>query len=173
MLKFGCVYVASCPYLHHNNGDTERHYHLRYFKTEKCIHPTNSSGICSKNGVHCMFAHGDDDLRDPVYDLTLQAVEHATGSNSGTGIAVEKCTGESEQTYHLDPLWTGRYLPAVFLHWSSPMLHVTALAHWHCLHSMWNGVYDMLQCPSICPSMNLICSFVCPIMVPQLQPCTS
>jgi len=54
-----------------------------------------------------MFAHGDDDLRDPVYDLTLPPGEHAT--NSGTGVAMEKIAIENEQTYHLDPQWTGNF----------------------------------------------------------------
>ena len=93
--------------MHRNNGDTERHYHLRYYKTEKCLYPSASTGHCSKNGQHCMFAHGDDDLRDPVYDLTLPpatAVEH---TNTGSGTGLEKL--ENEQTYHIDPKWSGKY----------------------------------------------------------------
>jgi len=54
-----------------------------------------------------MFAHGDDDVREPVYDLTLPpvpAVEHT--STAGFGTATEKI--ENEPTYHLDPKWNGK-----------------------------------------------------------------
>lgn len=58
-----------CPFLHRTAGDTERRYHLRYYKTGSCIHETDSKGNCSKNGSHCAFAHGSHDLRSPVYDI--------------------------------------------------------------------------------------------------------
>lgn len=58
-----------CPFLHRTTGDTERRYHLRYYKTGICIHETDSKGNCTKNGVHCAFAHGPHDLRSPVYDI--------------------------------------------------------------------------------------------------------
>uniref|UniRef100_A0A8C9L4W5 Unk zinc finger n=1 Tax=Pavo cristatus TaxID=9049 RepID=A0A8C9L4W5_PAVCR len=49
---------------------------LRYYKTGICIHETDSKGNCTKNGVHCAFAHGPHDLRSPVYDIReLQAME--------------------------------------------------------------------------------------------------
>lgn len=59
----------SCPYLHRTTGDTERKYHLRYYKTGSCIHETDARGHCVKNGLHCAFAHGPHDLRPPVYDI--------------------------------------------------------------------------------------------------------
>lgn len=59
----------SCPYLHRTTGDTERKYHLRYYKTGTCIHETDARGHCVKNGLHCAFAHGPHDLRPPVYDI--------------------------------------------------------------------------------------------------------
>ena len=62
-----------------------------------------------------MFAHGDDDLREPVYDLTLPPGEH--GTNSGTSVAAEKITIENEQMYHLDPQWTGKFSPDLCLNW--------------------------------------------------------
>lgn len=66
----------SCPFLHRTAGDTERRYHLRYYKTSKCIYDTDSKGYCVKNGPHCAFAHGDDDLRQPVFDVReIQALE--------------------------------------------------------------------------------------------------
>ncbi|KAG7261747.1 hypothetical protein CRUP_021356 [Coryphaenoides rupestris] len=53
------VYCAKCPFLHRTAGDTERRYHLRYYKTGSCIHETDGKGHCSKNGSHCAFAHGE------------------------------------------------------------------------------------------------------------------
>lgn len=64
---------SSCPYLHRTTGDTERKYHLRYYKTGTCIHETDARGHCVKNGLHCAFAHGPHDLRPPVYDIRWQA----------------------------------------------------------------------------------------------------
>lgn len=64
-----CFLSFRCPFLHRTAGDTERRYHLRYYKTGSCIHETDSKGNCSKNGSHCAFAHGSHDLRSPVYDI--------------------------------------------------------------------------------------------------------
>eukprot|EP00079_Xenopus_tropicalis_P039484 XP_017953255.1 PREDICTED: RING finger protein unkempt homolog isoform X2 [Xenopus tropicalis] len=71
-----CPDSDECPFLHRTTGDTERRYHLRYYKTGICIHETDSKGHCTKNGQHCAFAHGPHDLRSPVYDIReLQAME--------------------------------------------------------------------------------------------------
>ncbi|XP_062830045.1 RING finger protein unkempt homolog isoform X4 [Anolis carolinensis] len=71
-----CPEGDECPFLHRTTGDTERRYHLRYYKTGICIHETDSKGNCTKNGLHCAFAHGPHDLRSPVYDIReLQAME--------------------------------------------------------------------------------------------------
>ncbi|XP_052629036.1 putative E3 ubiquitin-protein ligase UNKL isoform X10 [Harpia harpyja] len=64
-----CPDGDDCPYLHRTTGDTERKYHLRYYKTGTCIHETDARGHCVKNGIHCAFAHGQHDLRPPVYDI--------------------------------------------------------------------------------------------------------
>lgn len=61
--------LPRCPYLHRTTGDTERKYHLRYYKTGTCIHETDARGHCVKNGLHCAFAHGPLDLRPPVCDI--------------------------------------------------------------------------------------------------------
>lgn len=61
--------LCRCPYLHRTSGDTERRYHLRYYKTGTCIHETDARGHCAKNGPHCAFAHGPLDLRPPVCDI--------------------------------------------------------------------------------------------------------
>lgn len=66
-----------CPFLHRTAGDTERRYHLRYYKTCMCVHDTDTRGFCVKNGPHCAFAHGNHDLRPPVYDIKeIQALEN-------------------------------------------------------------------------------------------------
>ena len=64
-----CTDGDDCPFLHRTAGDTERRYHLRYYKTAPCVHETDARGFCVKNGVHCAFAHGNSDLRNPVYDV--------------------------------------------------------------------------------------------------------
>ena len=64
-----CQDGDECPFLHRTAGDTERRYHLRYFKTAPCVHETDARGFCVKNGVHCAFAHGNSELRNPVYDI--------------------------------------------------------------------------------------------------------
>ena len=63
------ILYSSCPYLHRTAGDTERRYHLKYYKTGMCVHDTDNRGYCVKNGPHCAFAHGANDLRPPVYDI--------------------------------------------------------------------------------------------------------
>ncbi|XP_072167844.1 putative E3 ubiquitin-protein ligase UNKL isoform X1 [Diadema setosum] len=68
-----CEDRDDCPYLHRNTGDTERRYHLRYYKTGTCVHETDARGHCVKNGPHCAFAHGPHDLRQPVYDIREMA----------------------------------------------------------------------------------------------------
>ncbi|XP_074453402.1 putative E3 ubiquitin-protein ligase UNKL isoform X8 [Larus michahellis] len=76
----------TCPYLHRTTGDTERKYHLRYYKTGTCIHETDARGHCVKNGIHCAFAHGPHDLRPPVYDIReLQAQETLQNGQLGCG----------------------------------------------------------------------------------------
>ena len=74
-----CPDGDDCPYLHRTAGDTERRYHLRYYKTGICVYDTDTRGYCVKNGPHCAFAHGLHDLRNPVYDIReLQAMETGT-----------------------------------------------------------------------------------------------
>ena len=77
-----CADGDECPYLHRTAGDTERRYHLRYYKTGICVYDTDSRGFCVKNGAHCAFAHGMHDLRNPVYDISeLRSAE--LGNNTG------------------------------------------------------------------------------------------
>ena len=62
-------FVCRCQFLHRTAGDTERRYHLRYFKTCMCVYETDNRGFCTKNGAHCAFAHGELDKRPPVFDI--------------------------------------------------------------------------------------------------------
>lgn len=39
-----------------------------------CFYGTDNKGICTKNGIHCDFAHGDNDIRPPVYYVNEQQV---------------------------------------------------------------------------------------------------
>ena len=81
-----CEDGDDCPYLHRTSGDTERRYHLRYYKTGICVYDTDSRGFCVKNGQHCAFAHGIHDLRSPVYDIReLQAMEGGVAGVGGNG----------------------------------------------------------------------------------------
>ncbi|KAM4698530.1 putative E3 ubiquitin-protein ligase UNKL isoform 2-T2 [Rhinophrynus dorsalis] len=81
-----CPDGDDCPYLHRTTGDTERKYHLRYYKTGTCIHETDARGHCVKNGPHCAFAHGPHDLRPPVYDIReIQAQEALQNGQLGSG----------------------------------------------------------------------------------------
>ncbi|XP_071815243.1 putative E3 ubiquitin-protein ligase UNKL isoform X2 [Apostichopus japonicus] len=90
-----CPDGDECQYLHRNTGDTERRYHLRYYKTGTCVHETDSRGHCVKNGPHCAFAHGPHDLRQPVYDIREMSaqpksptpVPETTASSNGDSIA--------------------------------------------------------------------------------------
>ncbi|XP_070317023.1 putative E3 ubiquitin-protein ligase UNKL isoform X1 [Odocoileus virginianus] len=84
-----CPDGDECPYLHRTTGDTERKYHLRYYKTGTCIHETDARGHCAKNGPHCAFAHGPLDLRPPVCDVReLQAQEALQNGQLGAGDGV-------------------------------------------------------------------------------------
>jgi len=88
-----CADGDECPYLHRTAGDTERRYHLKYYKTGMCVHDTDNRGFCVKNGPHCAFAHGTSDLRAAVYDIReLQAIE-----NGETGLAAELAGNASQQ----------------------------------------------------------------------------
>ncbi|KAI4456835.1 unkempt family member [Holotrichia oblita] len=94
----------SCPFLHRTAGDTERRYHLRYYKTCMCVHDTDARGYCVKNGMHCAFAHGSHDHRPPVYDIKeIQALEasEADGSSANGPNALDK----ERNLMNEDPKW--------------------------------------------------------------------
>ena len=70
-----------------------------------CVHDTDARGFCVKNGPHCAFAHGNHDLRPPVYDIKeLQAMENpdldGNGANNGPNILDKERNLMNE-----DPKW--------------------------------------------------------------------
>lgn len=96
------------PAFHRTAGDTERRYHLRYYKTCMCVHDTDSRGYCVKNGLHCAFAHGSHDHRPPVYDIKeIQALEasEADGSGSANG---PNALDKERNLMNEDPKWQGK-----------------------------------------------------------------
>ncbi|XP_016975268.1 RING finger protein unkempt isoform X2 [Drosophila rhopaloa] len=99
-----CPEGDECPFLHRTAGDTERRYHLRYYKTCMCVHDTDSRGYCVKNGLHCAFAHGMQDQRPPVYDIkeleTLQNAESTLDSTNALN-ALDK----ERNLMNEDPKW--------------------------------------------------------------------
>ena len=98
--------VCRCPMLHRVAGDAERRYHLRYYKTCACVHETDSRGQCAKNGAHCAFAHGPDDLRQPVLDLAEEIGEDS-GSGTGSNMAELSLSLEKDILCNEDPVWNG------------------------------------------------------------------
>ena len=106
-----------CAFLHRTTGDTERRYHLRYYKTGTCVHETDARGHCVKNGPHCAFAHGPHGLRQPVYDIREVIAQHdpaelLTPSN-GTGSSFTSSTSliqEKDKSLLIDdPRWQGKH----------------------------------------------------------------
>lgn len=87
----------SCGFLHRVAGDVERKYHLRYYKTAMCVHPTDGRGICTKNGPHCAFAHSVHDLRQAVHD----------SQENQNGALLDPENRERTSFVIEDPLWHG------------------------------------------------------------------
>lgn len=100
-----CLFCFRCPFLHRTAGDTERRYHLRYYKTCMCVHETDSRGFCVKNGQHCAFAHGIHDQRPPVYDIKeLESMQ--TNENQTDPTSIGPNTLEKERNLmNEDPKW--------------------------------------------------------------------
>lgn len=106
---YNVFYVISrCTFLHRTAGDTERRYHLRYYKTCMCVHDTDSRGYCVKNGPHCAFAHGNHDLRPPVYDIKeLQALENPENDANGASSNGPNVLDKERNLMNEDPKWQG------------------------------------------------------------------
>ena len=108
MLNLYSLNVFRCPFLHRTAGDTERRYHLRYYKTGTCVYETDPKGHCVKNGPHCAFAHGALDLRPPVYDIReLQSIDTSDKSSSSPGTPSSSSL-EKDRVLIEDPRWNGR-----------------------------------------------------------------
>uniref|UniRef100_U5ER14 Putative ring finger protein unkempt log isoform 1 n=1 Tax=Corethrella appendiculata TaxID=1370023 RepID=U5ER14_9DIPT len=100
-----CPDGDECPFLHRTAGDTERRYHLRYYKTCMCVHDTDARGYCVKNGHHCAFAHGVHDQRPPVYDIKELEALQAAESNSGEGANGPNVLDKERNLMSEDPKW--------------------------------------------------------------------
>ncbi len=90
--------------LHRNANDTEKRYHLRYYKTGLCTHESDPKGHCLKNGPHCSYAHGANDLRQPILD---------SREKQNSDLALERlarlCISlENERALNDDPKWSGK-----------------------------------------------------------------
>ena len=101
--------------MHRTAGDTERRYHLRYYKTGTCIFETDLNGCCIKNGPHCAFAHGMSDTRLPFFDAneihSLESLEKSQLSDLPNMELVTSCSLSpliDVQTIQVeDPQWNG------------------------------------------------------------------
>ncbi|XP_055903791.1 RING finger protein unkempt isoform X3 [Eupeodes corollae] len=99
-----CPDGDDCPFLHRTAGDTERRYHLRYYKTCMCVHDTDSRGYCVKNGHHCAFAHGVQDQRPPVYDIKeLETLQNSENAIDGTN--AQNALDKERNLMNEDPKW--------------------------------------------------------------------
>jgi hypothetical protein len=97
-------FFSSCLLLHRNANDTEKRYHLRYYKTGLCTHESDLKGHCLKNGPHCSYAHGANDLRQPVLDSReMQNSDLALDRLARLCISLE-----NERALNDDPKWSGK-----------------------------------------------------------------
>ncbi|CAL8092652.1 unnamed protein product [Orchesella dallaii] len=98
-----CPDGDDCPFLHRTAGDTERRYHLRYFKTCMCVYETDTRGFCVKNGAHCAFAHGEHDKRPPVFDI--KELQQQIQENADDGISGPNQLDKERNMMIDDPKW--------------------------------------------------------------------
>lgn len=84
-----------------------------------CVHDTDSRGFCVKNGPHCAFAHGNHDLRPPVYDIKeIQALENPDGDANATPNGPNVLDKE-RNLMNEDPKWQGKIMTVCFSDWKS------------------------------------------------------
>lgn len=109
--RYICIFSRSiliffrCPFLHRTAGDTERRYHLRYYKTCMCVHETDSRGFCVKNGQHCAFAHGIHDQRPPVYDIKELESMQSSENQADPGNIGPNTLEKERNLMNEDPKW--------------------------------------------------------------------
>lgn len=97
--------TKSCPFLHRTAGDTERRYHLRYYKTCMCVHDTDTRGYCVKNGHHCAFAHGLHDQRPPVFDIKEIESAQTVDTNGLDLLNAPNALDKERNLLSEDPKW--------------------------------------------------------------------
>uniref|UniRef100_A0A0N4XPQ7 Putative unkempt protein (inferred by orthology to a S. mansoni protein) n=1 Tax=Nippostrongylus brasiliensis TaxID=27835 RepID=A0A0N4XPQ7_NIPBR len=132
-----CPDGDECVYLHRVSGDVERKYHLRYYKTAQCVHPTDSRGQCVKNGAHCAFAHSSADLRQPQFD------QHEAGfSTTVDGDGRDRTSFVIE-----DPLWHSEFAPPCFLQFFVLLLHLLSFCS---RFSTSKGLSEILHLSAAC-----------------------
>lgn len=81
---------------------------MRYYKTEKCIIDTENKGSCTKNGPHCAFAHGADDIRAPVFDINERSGPNTKSSEQHVDLEVNG-EREKDKVPNIDPVWYGEH----------------------------------------------------------------
>lgn len=87
--EFFVRFRLSCLYLHRVAGDVERRYHPRYYKTAMCVYETDANGFCVRNGAHCAYAHGNEDLREPIFETQpVQILSDASSVRSADGDSI-------------------------------------------------------------------------------------
>lgn len=73
-----------------------------------CVHDTDARGFCVKNGPHCAFAHGNNDLRPPVYDIKeIQAIENPESEANGATSNGPNVLDKERNLMNEDPKWQG------------------------------------------------------------------
>ena len=58
-----CEKGDACRYSHNKE---EIAYHPSRYKTQPCSYPARADGVCTRFGIHCAYAHGEDDIRKPI-----------------------------------------------------------------------------------------------------------
>ena len=67
------------------------------FQTSACIHETDDNRNCEKNGPHCAFGHGHDDLRAPIFD--------ASAGNATSATEIHERLNPDDNKVGLDDFW--------------------------------------------------------------------
>ena len=73
-----CDKGDSCRYSHNKE---EIAYHPSRYKTQLCSYPARPDGVCTRFGLHCAYAHGEDDIRRPI--LLKQGMPHRLLNDDG------------------------------------------------------------------------------------------
>ena len=80
-----------------------------------CVHDTDNRGYCVKNGPHCAFAHGANDLRPPVYDSRYEMIDDGNGVVLPPLLMIlpiagsrGRCRSQGRRTGSVQTAWTRR-----------------------------------------------------------------